>query len=104
MKRNIKNIIIQNPLESFPIKSKPIIQTTIINSPKIISSKNHVIIKQYINTNEKEQPSKENYLYRRNIKTENKTNNFKKIFNDKQKLVYQKQGLNNNTNKMILLY
>ena len=99
MKRNIKNIIIQNPLESFPIKSKPIIQTTIINSPKIISSKNHVIIKQYINTNEKEQPSKENYLYRRNIKTENKTNNFKKIFNDKQKLVYQKQGLNNNTNK-----
>ena len=99
MKRNFKNIIIQNPLESYPIKNKPIIQTTIINSPKIISSKNHLIIKQYINTNEQGKSPKGNYLYHRNIKTENKISNFKGIFKDKAKLVYQKQGLNNNINK-----
>ena len=102
MKKNFKNIIIQNPMEYYPIQSKPIIQTTIINSPKIISSKNHVVIKQYINNNnnEKDQLPKDNYLYNRNIRTENKTSNFKSIFNDRSKLVYKKQGLNyNNTNK-----
>ena len=99
MKRNFKNIVIQDPLESNPIKTKPIIQTTIINSPKIISSKNHLIIKQYINTNEQGQSPKGNYLYHRNINTENKINNFKGIFKDKAKMVYHKQGLNHNINK-----
>ena len=99
MKKNIKNIIIHNPLESYSIKPKQIINTTIINSPKIISSKNPLIIKQYINTTETDKKKKKSFLYHKNIITENKENNFKrKIFNDKIPLIYQKQGINYNSN------
>ena len=96
MKKNLKNIVIQDPLESYPIKSKSIIQTTIINSPKIISSKNHVIIRQYIHTNEPEQKFNGNYTDKRRMKTGSILNNFKEMFNDKTKLIYHKQGLNSN--------
>ena len=94
MKKNYKNIF-----ESNDQKSKQIIQTTIINSPRIISSKNHVIIKQYITTKEPEPISNENYLYKKNIKAENKPLYFRdKIFNDKSKVLNKQQDLNLNNN------
>ena len=98
MKNNIKNIVI--PLETCSIKPKQIINTTIINSPKIISSKNHLIIKQFINTTESDKKGKKKFLYHRNIIVENKDNILKKqIFTENIPLIYHKQALNYNSSQ-----
>ena len=98
MKKTLKNIIIREPLESYPSKFNPIIQTTIINTPKIISSENHVKIIQYINDREPEQTFNEKLKTTRNIITENKTDKInEKKFKSK---IYHKRGINNhNLNK-----
>ena len=71
MKKNLKGIAIKDNYESNNSKSKQIIQATIINSPKIISSENHVIIKQYINTKEPEKITDKKLLCRNRQKNDN---------------------------------
>ena len=95
MKKNLKNIFIPESFDFYPLQSKQIIKTTIINSPNIISSKNNFIIKQYINTKESKKP-----LLEKN-KTDNKIGKFKEnLIKNKNTLIYHKQGLNsNNINK-----
>ena len=101
MKKNLKNVIINNSPDSHPIKNNQIIQTTIINSPKILSSENHVIIKQYINANDPDYEIKKNLNFKSGTKTENEYEDFnEKFFNNKEKLVYYRQGLNYNLNTL----
>ena len=96
MKKNIKTIYIPDLLELCPLKPKPIFKTTIVNSPNIISSKNSFIIKQYINTRDTD-----GRIIEKNIKFGKnfgkcKNNN---ICKNKNKIIYQKQGLNYSSNK-----
>ena len=89
MKKNLKTIAIKDNYESKNANSKQIIQATIINSPKIISSENHVIIKQYINTNEPEKITDKKHL----TKNRQKNGNIgEDSFNGNPKLIYCRQG------------
>ena len=97
MKKNLKGIAIKDNYESNNSKSKQIIQATIINSPKIISSENHVIIKQYINTKEPEKITDKKLLCRNRQKNDNTGED---SFNGNHKLIYYKQGSNYNNKKV----
>ena len=89
MKKNLKSIAIKDNYESNNANSKQIIQATIINSPRIISSENHVIIKQYINTNEAEKITDEKLLSKNRPKNDNVGED---SFNGNNKLIYCRQG------------
>ena len=93
MKKNLKGIAIKDNNESNNENSKQIIQATIINSPKIISSENHVIIKQYINTKEPEKITDKKLLSKNITKNDNVGED---SFNGNTKLIYYKQGSNYN--------
>ena len=93
MKKNLKGIAIKDNYESNNANSKQIIQATIINSPKIISSENHVIIKQYINTKEPEKITDKKLLSKNRPKNDNLGED---SFNGNSKLIYYRQGKNYN--------